>query len=86
MDKTLRNTIIAGVVVITLCVVYFFVIKPEIEKKNYVECRRNFGTKEMVGSPVIQALIDSCVKSGGVEQYNKRQFVPLNDLPQELKK
>lgn len=79
MDKTLRNTIITGVAVVSLCAVYYFVIKPEIDKKTYIECRQNFGAKEMVMAPQIQALIDSCVRSGGVKEYYKINRVYLDE-------
>ena len=80
MDKNLRKIIIAGVAVVSFCLIYYFVIKPEIDKQTYKDCVAHFGGRNVVVAPAYRALIESCVRSGGIKR------VYLDDLPKDLQK
>lgn len=76
LDKILKLTIIAGILVVSASVVYHFVIRPEVtqrrEERLFRDCLGT--TVNLEGNPTQEThewLIEMCVRSGGVEELRK---------------
>ena len=76
LDKVLKLTIIAGILVASVSVVYHFVIRPEVTQRRserlFRECLGT--TVNLEGDPtqgIHEWLIEMCVRSGGVEELSK---------------
>ena len=76
LDKTLKLTIIAGILVASVSVVYHFVIRQKLtqirSERLFRECLGT--TVSLEGNPTQETqewLIEMCVKSGGVDQLRK---------------
>ena len=76
LDKTLKLTIIIGVLAVSLSAVYHFVIRPEVTQRRserlFRECLGT--TVNLEGDPtqgIHSWLIEMCVKSGGIDELLK---------------
>lgn len=58
MDKTLRNVVIGGVVVLSLCALYYFVFAPMTADKKLGDCLR-------YASPLAGMSKEDCFKRYG---------------------
>lgn len=75
LDKTLKLTIIAGILVASVSVVYHFVIRPELTQRRserlFRDCLGTTVDLESATQEQHKWLIEMCVKSGGVDQLRK---------------